>query len=130
MITPSKSALTAGTAFLLALSSAGCGGSGKSHSGSGSAASGGAAPASSAANVDIASFKFAPPAIVVKAGGKVTWTNHDSAPHTATAKADPSIFDTGTLKQGQSKTLTLTKPGTYSYYCLFHAFMVGKITVK
>jgi len=26
--------------------------------------------------------------------------------------------------------LTLSQPGTYTYYCVYHAFMQGTITVK
>ena len=90
-----------------------------------------AAPAGaavSAGKVQISNFKYAPPAITVKAGGTVTWTNGDSAPHTATAKAN-SAFNTDTLKQGQSKKVTFSKPGTYPYTCLFHPFMSGTIVV-
>lgn len=52
---------------------------------------------------------------------------HDSASHTATAGSD---FDTGTLKKGDTKTVTLDKPGSYSYICQFHAFMKGTVIVK
>ena len=83
----------------------------------------------SAARVEISNFKYAPAAITVKAGGTVTWTNRDSAPHTATAKAN-SAFNTDTLKQGQSKQITLSKPGTYQYTCLFHPFMSGTVVVR
>ena len=83
----------------------------------------------SAANVtvQIANYKFAPPSITVKAGTQVTWTNTDSSPHTATS---PNAFDTGSLNKGQSKTVTLSKPGTYAYVCQFHPFMHGTVTVQ
>lgn len=83
-------------------------------------------PAGGSVKVDIADFKFVPPMVTVKAGGKVTWTNSDTAPHTATA-AD--MFDTGTLNKGDSKTLTLPKRGSYSYICSFHVFMKGTVVV-
>lgn len=85
-----------------------------------------AKPAGGAVKVDIADFKFVAPMVTVKAGGRVTWTNSDAAPHTATA-AD--MFDTGTLNKGDSKTLTLPKPGSYSYICTFHPFMKGTVVV-
>jgi Copper binding proteins, plastocyanin/azurin family len=31
---------------------------------------------------------------------------------------------------GHSTTVVITKPGTYTYYCQFHAFMRGTIIVK
>ena len=55
-------------------------------------------PVSGAVTINIAQFKFAPEALTVKAGAKVTWVNADAAPHTATASED--TFDTGTLKKG------------------------------
>jgi plastocyanin len=83
--------------------------------------------ASAAATVDIADFTFKPETLTVKAGTKVTWINHDVAPHTATASGG---FDTGTLKKGDRKTITLSKAGTYAYVCQFHPFMKATVTVK
>lgn len=77
--------------------------------------------------VSIQGFAFHPPSITVPVGSTVTWTNQDSAPHTATAK--DGSFDTGTLKQGQSMTITFSKVGAYAYYCQFHPFMLGTVTV-
>jgi plastocyanin len=92
----------------------------------GTAAPAGAGQA--AVKVDIKDFKFNPPDVNVKKGGTITWTNSDSADHTATA--DDKSFDTGTLHQGASKRDTFDKPGTYSYTCLFHPFMKGRVVVQ
>ncbi len=114
------------------LAVAGCGSSSKSSSSASTAgassapAPAGAAPA--AVKVDISGYKFVPATLVVKAGAKVTFTNSDSAQHTATAK-DMS-FDSGTLSHGQSKVITVSKPGTYPYLCQFHQFMSATITVQ
>ena len=83
--------------------------------------------AGAAAKVDITNFKYKPETITVKAGSKVTWVNNDVAPHTATAD---DTFDTGNLEKGDSKAITLSKPGSYSYICEFHAFMTGTVVVK
>ncbi len=119
-----------------ALALAGCGSSSSSSSSSSTpaaapaattAAPAAAAPAAAAANaVTIKDFKFGPDAATVKVGDKITWTNQDSAPHTATASGG---FDTGTLTQGKSKTITFTKAGTFPYVCTFHPYMKGTITV-
>jgi plastocyanin len=93
-------------------------------SGGGSSASAGA---ESKASVPIRGFKFVPATIKLKAGGTITWTNHDSTAHTATAK--DGSFNTGTLNEGQSKTITFRKPGTYAYVCAFHKFMQGTVVV-
>jgi plastocyanin len=74
------------------------------------------------------SFTFRPATVHVKVGGRVTWANRDSAAHTATADQGPT-FDTGTLKQGQRKTVTFAIAGTFTYHCAFHAFMKGTVTV-
>ena len=57
----------------------------------------------------------------------MTWTNHDATAHTATA--DGGAFDTGTISPKHSKTVDLSKPGTYAYHCVFHAFMTATIRV-
>jgi plastocyanin len=66
----------------------------------------------------------------VKAGGTVTWTNEDSAQHTATDDKSTPPFDTGTLDQGDSKKVTFKKAGTYPYICTFHPFMKGTVVVQ
>ncbi|HEY5195655.1 MAG TPA: cupredoxin domain-containing protein [Solirubrobacteraceae bacterium] len=80
-----------------------------------------------AVTVRIDNFAFAPPALTVKVGTHVTFTNMDSAAHTATA--DQGAFDTGTLNHGKSMTVAFDKPGTFSYHCDFHAFMTATIKV-
>jgi len=88
-----------------------------------------AAPAAKPADeVVIKDFMYRPANAAVKPGGKVTFVNNDSAPHTATVQGGG--FDTGTLNKGQSKAIAVDKPGTYDYVCEFHAFMKGKLTVK
>jgi len=78
--------------------------------------------------IDIASFKYAPPAATVAKGAKVTFVNQDKAPHTATAK--DGAFDTKRLEQGKENVVTLDTAGTFSYFCEYHRFMEAKITVK
>jgi plastocyanin len=78
--------------------------------------------------VAIADFAFDPEPVTVDAGTKLTWTNEDEAPHTATA--DDGSFDTGTLKLADTGAVALDQPGTYTYYCRFHAFMKGTVKVR
>jgi amicyanin len=77
--------------------------------------------------VDIASFKYKPPTVTVKAGSRVTWVNHDTAGHTATFKKG---LDTDRLEKGDRKALTFEQPGRYPYVCAFHAFMTGEVVVE
>jgi plastocyanin len=87
------------------------------------------APAAAAISVDIADFAFAPNAIEAKVGQKITFTNQDSAPHTATATAGAK-FDSGQLDQGKSFSYTAKKAGTIKFVCSLHPNMTGTITVS
>lgn len=126
-------------AAVTALAVAGCGSSDsgdktttptKAKAPSTNTTGGTAAPAAaqSSVKVDIKDFKFVAPDVTVKKGGSINWTNSDDTDHTATA--DDKSFDTGTLHQGDSKAATFDKPGTYSYTCLFHPFMKGRVVVQ
>ena len=130
-------------AVLLALGAlvAGCGASSSSSSSSSSsvaptvatptttaATPAAAGVASGRVSVSISNYAFQPATITVALGSKVSFTNHDQTAHTATSIK--TAFDTGTVQPGASATVTLKKPGTYGYYCQFHAFMHGTIVVK
>jgi len=58
----------------------------------------------------------------------VTWTNRDTATHTATA--DGGAFDTKEIRPGAKSTVTLSKAGTYEYHCDIHPTMHGSIVVS
>jgi plastocyanin len=89
----------------------------------------GSAPArSQSKQVAISGYAYAPAKITVTPGTRITFTNHDRTAHTATSTV--TGFDSGTIKPGKRASITVTKPGTYTYYCQFHAFMHGTITVK
>ena len=78
--------------------------------------------------VTIQNFAFSPATITVKAGQSITWTNEDSAGHSATA--DDNSWDTGVLPQGQSKAITFAKAGTYTYHCSVHPNMKATVIVQ
>ena len=79
--------------------------------------------------VTISNFKFVPATLTVKVGTKVTFTNEDNEPHTATSQSTSTIHSP-TLSKGQSYTITFTKPGTYDYICTIHPFMKGTVIVR
>lgn len=85
------------------------------------------AQAQDSASVDIADFAFGPSSVTITAGGTVTWTNSDSASHTATG--DGGSFDTGTIASGGSGSITFDTPGTYTYFCSIHPDMTGTVVV-
>ncbi len=69
---------------------------------------------------------FKPKTVTVPPGSTIIFKNISQIPHTATG----TKFDTGNIDPGQSKSLKLTKPGTYQYYCRWHPNMVGTIIVQ
>ena len=85
------------------------------------------ARAAASGGVNIQGFAFHPGGITVHTGDTVTWTNADSADHTATA--NDGSFDTGTLGNGASGSHTFNSAGTFSYHCSIHPFMHGTVTV-
>ena len=78
--------------------------------------------------VEIKGMKFVPAEIEVAAGDTITFTNADSAPHTATA--EDGAFDTGRLKKGEAKQVTVAAAGDHAFKCLVHPMMKGKVTAK
>jgi plastocyanin len=83
----------------------------------------------SSVTVEIAGLAFSPAVVTIPVGGSITWVNTDSAPHTATG-LDRDVLQSGTLNQGESFTQTFDTPGTYEYFCEFHANMNGTIIVE
>jgi plastocyanin len=123
----------AALAAVLSILVVGCGGgdepSGGSSSGGSSsqhASSGGTAGGDA---VKISDFKFLPGTDTVKSGASVDVSNDDSTTHTATAD-DGHSFDTGDINPGSSKTVSVSKAGTYAYHCSIHPFMHGKLVVR
>jgi copper-containing nitrite reductase len=81
-----------------------------------------------AANTNSPGYSPATITVVIGMNSTVTWVNHDSVPHTVTA-TDKS-FNSGNLDPGKSWTYTFTLPGTYNYYCIYHAgWMKGLVVV-
>ena len=84
-------------------------------------------PATGVTRVTIQNFAYSPASIQIAKGATVTWTNADTAPHTITFRN--GMRDSGMLRQGQSFSYTFTTPGTYTYYCTVHPYMVATVTV-
>ena len=85
-----------------------------------------AAPAGN--KVSIAGFAFGPDAITVKAGGSITWSNDDGSPHTVTFRDGSQ--SSGSVSPGQTFTRAFDKAGTFDYFCSFHPYMTGTVTVQ
>jgi plastocyanin len=89
---------------------------------------GNAAAQNGEVKLNISQFKFGDGnPLTIKKGTKVTWTNQDTAPHTATA--DNNSWDSGTLQKGQSFSFVFDKAGTVKYHCEVHPNMTHTIIV-
>lgn len=78
--------------------------------------------------VSITGFKFVPETITVAPGDRITWTNNDIVPHTATAM-DKS-WDTGTIAKGKSKSLIVGGDYHADYFCRFHPKMKARAVLR
>ena len=86
---------------------AGCGGGSQPEGGGGT-------------TITIRNYDYSPRRIDVTVGQTVTVVNRDSASHSVTA--EDTTFDTGAFGK-QKRTLTLSVPGTYTYFCTVHPSM-------
>jgi plastocyanin len=82
-----------------------------------------------AVTVDIKGFAYNPGTVEVPAGGSVTWTNEDNAPHTVTG-LNGAIPQSGAMPFGATFTQEFTTPGAYDYICAYHPNMKGTVVVK
>ena len=77
---------------------------------------------------------YTPSTVTISAGGTVTFTNTDTAPHTSTsgsaANGPDGIFDTSLIMMNASFDVTLADAGTYTYFCMVHPWMEGTIIVE
>ena len=89
---------------------------------------------------------YSPDTIIVVIGynATVVWHNDDGTVHTVTANLNDSSLDPrfvifgpsspptswNNIQSGKSVNFTFTKPGTYSYSCSYHAWMIGSVIVE
>lgn len=104
-------------------------------------------------NEALQGLQFYPASITIDEGDSIIWKYPAGEPHTVTflgpktappPPSDPSVpapaggstYDgtvytsSGFLLGGKTYTLTFTKAGTYTYYCLIHGEMVGTVVVQ
>ncbi len=70
---------------------------------------------------------YCPSGFAAHVGQTITWVNLDSTVHTVTSSTN--AFDSGRIDVGSRFQLTFTKAGDYDYYCTYHQWMNGEITV-
>ena len=86
-------------------------------------------------NYDIASTGFYIPLnLEVVPGTTVLWVNDDSVPHTIQSQNEKGeiigLFNSAPLQTGEKFEYTFDENGVYNYYCSFHPWRVGVITVR
>ena len=86
-------------------------------------------------NYDIASTGFYIPLnLEVTPGTTVAWTNDDSVPHTIQSLNEKGeiigLFNSAPLQTGETFEYTFDESGVYNYYCSFHPWRVGIVTVR
>jgi len=80
------------------------------------------------AQIRIEAHRFAPSALTVAPGTKVTWVNRDEDVHTATSTT--GAFTSPGLEAAEAFSFTPTKAGTYDYFCALHPDMKARLVVK
>jgi plastocyanin len=73
--------------------------------------------------------QFVPRVMAVQKGTRVEFPNLDAVFHNVFSVTPDNSFDLGSYRQGESKSVTMTKPGVVSVYCNMHPQMVGHILV-
>ena len=79
---------------------------------------------------------YSPAVAVVDIGGEIIFSNPDMMPHSfsygedLTADDVGTVFDSGLLMQGDSRTITIDTAGDYPYFCMVHPWMTGLIKVQ
>ena len=75
------------------------------------------------------SWQYSPQNLTVVLGinSTVTWVSHSISFDTVTAQ--DGSFSSGAIAPGQSYAFTFAKAGVYDYYCMYHPWMKGTVTV-
>ncbi len=91
------------------------------------AAAGPTASISGARTVDINHFAFHPPALTIRKGTTVDFTNSSRVTHTATRGGS---FNTGPIRPGKTIGIRFNQKGSFAYHCSIHPSMHGTIVVN
>jgi plastocyanin len=86
-------------------------------------------------NFDVSSVGFYSPLnLEIPTGTTVIWANEDSVPHTIQSQDEVGkvidMFNSAPLNTGDRFEFTFEESGIYNYFCSFHPWRVGLVTVK
>ena len=86
-------------------------------------------------NFDVTGAGFYSPLnLEIPVGTSVTWVNDDSVPHNIQSMDEKGnviqLFNSPPLNTGDRFEFTFEEEGVYNYYCSFHPWRVGLVTVS
>ena len=86
-------------------------------------------------NFDVSGSGFYNPLnLEISTNTSVTWVNDDSVPHNIQSQDEfgkvTDMFNSPPLNTGDRFEFTFEEIGAYNYYCSFHPWRVGVVTVK
>jgi plastocyanin len=86
-------------------------------------------------NFDVSGSSFYLPLnLEISTGAIVTWANEDTVPHTIQSQDEfgkvSAVFNSAPLNTGDRFEFTFEESGVYNYFCSFHPWRVGVVTVK
>ena len=77
---------------------------------------------------------YLPLNLEIPVGTSVTWVNDDSVPHNVqsmdNAGSVTDVFNSPPLNTGDRFEFTFEESGVYNYFCSFHPWRVGVVTVS
>ena len=77
---------------------------------------------------------YSPLNLETPVGTTVTWANEDSVPHNIQSQDEngkvTDVFNSPPLNTGDRFTFTFEEDGVYNYFCSFHPWRAGLVTVK
>lgn len=78
--------------------------------------------------IDIRNLSYEQADVTITPGTTVVWVNRDPVQHSVIA--DGGAFDSGLIDPGRRFEWTFGDEGTYSYHCMPHPFMKGRVVVR
>ena len=86
-------------------------------------------------NFDVSATSFYLPLnLEIPAGTTVIWTNDDSVPHNIQSQNEfgdvTDLFNSPPMNTGDTFEYKFDEEGVYNYFCSFHPWRVGLVTVK
>jgi len=71
--------------------------------------------------------RYVPATVKVRAGESIVFANQSNAAHSVTDTKNR--FNLASISESNTSVLSVSKPGVYHYYCIFHPFMKGTLIV-